>query len=82
MKLGESIQTFNPTMAVKREYGTFQVKTPGGEELFITCKPGEPIALEWGDTGNNKLPFVVTKISEPLALSTGEHAVAPIRAAG
>ncbi len=81
MKLGESIQTYNPTLAVRREYGTFQVKTPGGEELFITCKPGEPVGIEWPDNTGNKLPFVVTKISEPLALTTMEH-VAPIRAAG
>jgi hypothetical protein len=80
MKLGETIQTYNPTLAVKREYGTFQVKTPNGEELFITCKPGEPVQLEWGDTGNNRLPFFVTKISEPIPMTT-EH-VAPIRQAG
>jgi len=80
MKLGDSITTYNPTQALKREYGQFQVKTPGGEELFITCKPGEPVTVEWGDNGN-KLPFVVTKISEPLILNTQEH-VAPIRAAG
>lgn len=80
MKLGESIQTYNPTLAVKREYGTFLVKTPDGEELFITCKPGEPMSIEWGDNGN-KLPFVVTKVSEPLNLTTTEH-VAPIRATG
>jgi hypothetical protein len=81
MKLGESIQTYNPSMAVKREFGTFQVKTPGGEELFITCRPGEVLSVEWGDTGNNRLPYVVTKISEPLTLTTTEH-VAPIRATG
>jgi hypothetical protein len=82
MKLGESIQTYNPTLAVRREYGTFQVKTPGGEELFITCKPGEPLAIEWPDSGNgNKYPFVVTKISEPVPLNLAEH-VAPIRQAG
>ncbi len=36
MKLGESIQTYNPTQALKREYGTFEVRTPGGEEHLQT----------------------------------------------
>jgi hypothetical protein len=81
VKLGESFQTYNPTLAVRREYGTFQVKTPNGEELYLTCKPGEPVVIEWPDNGTaNKLPFIVTKISEPVPLNM-EH-VAPIRQAG
>jgi hypothetical protein len=70
MKLGESIQTYNPTAALKREYGTFEVVTPGGEELTITCKPGDSIAnIQWTNTENRK-PFLVTKVSEPVMLSS------------
>jgi len=81
MKLGESISTYNPTQALKREYGTFEVKTPNGEELTMTCEPGKPPVITWPDNGTNELPFVVTKISEPLVLNNTEH-VAPIRQAG
>lgn len=79
MKLGESIQTYNPIAALKRETGTFQVTTPGGEELTVTCKPGDSIAnIQWATPENNK-PFVVTKLYEPVNYT--EH-VAPIRQAG
>ena len=68
MKLGESINTYNPSLALKRETGTFHVTTPGGEELTVTCKPGESIAaIEWADPQNNR-PFLVTKISEPVTM--------------
>jgi len=65
LQLGESINTFDPGMALQGEVGTFEVTTPGGEQLYITCKPGDTVAnIRWGDVGN-KLPFLVTKISEP-----------------
>jgi hypothetical protein len=79
MKLGESIQTYNPTQALKREYGTFEVRTPGGEEITITCKPGDSMAnIQWTESENRK-PFFVTKISEPVNLS--DH-VTPLRQVG
>lgn len=78
MKLGESIQTYNPTMVLKRETGIFHVKTPGGEELTVTCEPGETLGnIAWTHPDKNN-PFVVTKIGEPVA-TTGYQ---PLRVAG
>lgn len=81
MKLGESISTYNPTLALKGKYGTFQVTTPSGEEFEMSCAPGQAPVLNWPDNGTHYKPFIVTKISEPLAVNTTEH-VAPIRQAG
>ena len=65
--LGESIKTFDPAVALRGQEGTFLVKTPGGEELLITCKQGNSISnVEWADHHNNQ-PFMVTKITEPVA---------------
>ena len=65
MRLGEAINTYDPTLALQGEYGTFQVVTPGGEILLITCKPGQAFAnIHWADP-QNKRPFLVTKVSEP-----------------
>jgi hypothetical protein len=67
MQLGESINTYDPGVALEGEIGTFQVSTPGGEKLYITCKPGDALAsIQWGE-GESKKPFLVTKISEPVA---------------
>ena len=68
MRLGESINTYDPALARQGEYGTFQVITPGGETLLITCKPGLAFAhIGWADQ-QNKRPFLVTKVSEPVRL--------------
>lgn len=68
LQLGESINTYDPAVALRDESGSFQVTMPGGEELFITCKPGHSIvSLQWGDT-KDKRPFLVTKITEPVAV--------------
>jgi hypothetical protein len=67
--LGESIYTFDPAVALRGESGTFCVITPTGEELLITCKPGNSIAsVEWADH-HEKKPFTVTKISEPVPVA-------------
>ena len=64
MNLGEAIRTYDPAVALRDETGCFQVTTPSGDELFITCKPGHSIvSLQWGVEGQ---PFLVTKISEPV----------------
>ncbi len=66
MQLGESINTYDPAIALRDEYGTFLVITPGGEELLITCKPGQTVAgIHWADQQQNRKPFLVTKVSEP-----------------
>lgn len=78
LQLGDSINTYDPGVALKGEHGTFLVTTPGGEELTITCKPGDSIPnLQWTDSGN-KRPFMVTKISEPVT----REAHAPLRQVG
>jgi hypothetical protein len=41
LELGESINTYDPAVALKGEYGTFLVKTPGGEEFVVTSR------LDW-----------------------------------
>lgn len=66
MKLGESINTYDPALALRGEHGNFLVVTPGGEELLITCSPGQTLAnIQWADQQTKK-PFLVTKISEPV----------------
>lgn len=80
MKLGESIQTYNPTQALKREIGTFEVVTPGGEELTINCEPGQTLAgILWTNSENRK-PFFVTKIAEPVTMA--KHAPTALREVG
>ncbi len=80
MDLGQTIQTYNPTQALKREKtGTFLVVTPGGEEIYITCRPGDSVAnIEWADPANRK-PFLVSKIAEPVNVM-GAHR--PLEAVG
>ena len=68
MKLGESINTYDPALALRGESGNFLVRTPGGEELMITCKPGETFGkVRWAGHQNQQ-PFLVTKVSEPVRL--------------
>ena len=76
-QLGDSIHTYDPGVALRGENGTFRVTTPGGEELFITCTPGAIANLHWADS-ENKRPFLVTKISEPVTL----EGTAPLRKVG
>ena len=64
-QLGETITTVDPAVALRGQYGTFQVTTPGGDELLITCKPNHSISnVEWADTYGRRF-FTVRKISEP-----------------
>lgn len=66
LQLGDSINTYDPALALRDETGTFMVITPSGDELYITCKPGHSIvSLQWGV---GKQPFLVTKISEPVTV--------------
>lgn len=65
MPLGGSIQTYDPVLALRGQTGTFQVKTPSGEELFLTCHADEGLTgIQWGNEPHS--PFLVTKISEPV----------------
>jgi hypothetical protein len=77
MELGETINTYNPTIELTGENGTFKVTTPGRENFYLRCKTGElPTIVAWTDPanpgGNNKV-FVVTKMSE--RGTTQEHAL-------
>jgi hypothetical protein len=77
LQLGESINTFDPAVALRGEYGTFEVITPDGGHLRLTCLPGHSIAsVQWAEYRERR-PFVVTKISEPVAgTGTQENTVA------
>jgi hypothetical protein len=68
MRLGESINTYDPALALRGERGNFLVKTPGGEELMVTCEPGQTFGnIRWHGHQNQQ-PFLVTKISEAVTL--------------
>jgi len=69
MQLGESINTYDPTEALREELGTFRVTVPAGAELVLTCKPGETL-VKWGDPHNRQQPFLISKISEPAHVGT------------
>lgn len=65
MGLGQSINTYDPVLALRGQTGTFQVKTPSGEEVFLTCHADEGlVGIQWGSQPQQ--PFLVTKISEPV----------------
>ena len=78
MKLGDSINTYDPSVELKWENGTYRVTTPGGEKLYLKCEPGEfPTIIGWGDPANQKV-FLVTKMSEPVnATATGTEHITP-----
>jgi hypothetical protein len=65
MKLGDKINTYEPTVALKLEEGTFRVNTPGGENLYVQCEPGElPRIVQWNDGMGSGKVFTITKITE------------------
>lgn len=68
MRLGQSINTYDPALALKGEQGTFQLVTPGGEELLITCTPEQSFGNVYWANQQNKRPFLITKVSEPVHL--------------
>ena len=78
MNLGGSINTYDPSVELKGETGTFRVTTPGGEKLYVKCEPGElPTIIGWGDPANLKV-FLVTKMSEPVnANASGTEHITP-----
>lgn len=71
MKLGESINTYDPAEALHNEVGTFRVKVPAGAELLLICKPGGVTGLKWGYPRTRQEPFFITKITEPANLEAG-----------
>jgi len=73
LQVGESINTFDPAVALRGQKGTFSVKTQGGEEWVITCKPGHSIASVQRADYHDRRPFLVTKISEPATTRTEEN---------
>ena len=73
--LGETINTYDPALALRGQTGTFRVKF-GDEEVLITCKPGHSISnVTWVDN-HDRRPFTVTKISEPATIEGKPLAVA------
>jgi hypothetical protein len=79
MKLGDQVKTYNPTIELNGETGSFRVTTPGGENFYLRCELGEPPTIVgWGDPanggGNNpNRVFLVTKMSE--RVTAPEHAL-------
>jgi hypothetical protein len=76
MKLGDQIKTYNPTIELNGETGSFRVTTPGGENFYLRCEPGEPPTIvAWTDpaNGGNNRTFLVTKMSE--RVTAPEHAL-------
>ena len=68
MKLGDRINTYDPALALRGETGTYHVVTPGGEELMVTCEPGQSFGnIRWA-SHHNQRPFLITKVSEPVTL--------------
>ncbi|HLZ49229.1 MAG TPA: hypothetical protein VKP61_00625 [Candidatus Acidoferrum sp.] len=65
MRLGQSINTYDPALALKGETGTFHLTTPGGEELLIECTPESGFGNVYWANQQNKRPFLITKVSEP-----------------
>jgi hypothetical protein len=81
MNLGQSINTYNPTIELLRETGTFKVTTPSGEKIYVACEPGGyPTVIQWSDADNRK-PFLLTKMSEPVSGSGTEHITPFVRQA-
>jgi hypothetical protein len=84
LQLNDSINTFDLAEALKNEYGTFKVILPSGDEIYVGCEPGHSIThFVWGDA-QNKRPFLVTKITEPVTMDNrlaGAGAPPGIRAA-
>jgi hypothetical protein len=76
--LGESINTYDPALALRGQTGSFLVNF-GDETLVITCKPGHSISnVTWADHKDRR-PFTVTKITEPVTMT--ENTV-PLRKTG
>jgi hypothetical protein len=84
MKLGDSINTYDPTVELKGQAGTFRVTTPGGEKLYLRCEIGEPPTIigwnEPGVYGTNRV-FLLTKMSEPVNTAGNEHITPFVRQA-
>jgi hypothetical protein len=89
MNLGDQINTYDPTLALRGENGEFRVTAQGGDktlQLYLRCEPGEPpTIIGWGDpannVGGNNRVFLLTKVSEPVNVANNmpaEH-VTPFR---
>jgi hypothetical protein len=64
MKLGDSINTYDPTIELKGEFGTFRVTSPNGKSLYVRCgADSPPTIVQWGEPRNPEI-FTVTKVGE------------------
>ncbi len=46
LKIGETIVVDNPTESLRDETGLFEVTTPAGDTLRVTCRPGHMIVSD------------------------------------
>jgi hypothetical protein len=80
MQLGETIATYDLGLALRGQWGEFEVTSPTGEIYHVICDPNHSISnLEWARTRNNPQPFMVRKIAETV-LPESEKGTIAIRA--
>jgi len=73
MQLGETIATYDVTLALRGESGKFEVTSPTGEIYQVTGKPDHSISnLEWSGNKTGSHPFLIRKVAEPVSVEAGK----------
>ena len=67
-KLNEPVSVESPYTALKDEKGLFEVVSPGGDVLQVSCSPGKPLNARWikfsPELRRTGYRWTVTKISD------------------
>jgi hypothetical protein len=73
MQLGETIATYDVTLALRGESGKFEVTSPAGEIYHVTCKLNQSITnLECSENKSEAQPFLIRKVAEPVSMEPGK----------
>ena len=75
LNLNETITAYDMAEALNGETGKFEVITPNGERLVVSCSPGHSLVHCCSQTEGGTTPFRIRKIAE-YATTTKEWAAA------
>jgi len=64
LNLNETITAYDMAEALNGETGKFEVITPNGERLVVSCSPGHSLVHCCSQTEGGAMPFRIRKIAE------------------
>ncbi len=62
MNLNETLVAYDPAEALADEVGKFELTSPTGEKLTVTCRPGESITSLRVETNGHPQQWQIRKI--------------------